>query len=58
MEVLMELFILFLFLVSVFSLYRYTEKYQISDLGWWGGVLGIFSLSILSMALVDLVGSL
>lgn len=54
----MELFILFLFLVSVFSLYRYTEKYQISDLGWWGGVLGIFSLSILSMALVDLMRNL
>lgn len=54
----MELFILFLFLVSVFSLYRYTEKYQISDLEWWGGVLCIFSLSILSMTLVDLVGSL
>lgn len=51
----MELFILFISLVALWVTYDWCKEYQIPQLGWFAGVLGITSIGLLSIALIGLV---
>jgi hypothetical protein len=54
----MELFIVFISLVALLVTYDYCKEYQIPQLGWFVGVLGITSIGLLSIALIGLAQGL